>query len=121
MRVLLADDHREVLSALSLLLDDEPGLCVIGEALDVRSLLDATSKLSPDLVLLDWELPGLPSPEIVHELLARRRDLTIIALSGRAEAEQSALASGASAFVSKGDPPERLLEVLRIYEAGERF
>jgi DNA-binding NarL/FixJ family response regulator len=124
MRVLLADDHREVLSALRLLLDDEAGLQVVGEATDVRALLTATAALAPDIVLLDWELPGLPglpSSDVIRELLARRRDLTIIALSGRTEAERVALQAGASAFVSKGDPPERLLEVLRMHQAGERF
>ena len=121
MRVLLADDHREVLSALALLLDNESWLEVVGEVADVRSLLNAAVALKPDMVLLDWDLPGLPSREIVHELIARRRDITIIALSSRTDAERVAIQSGASAFVSKGDPPERLLDVLRMYDVGERF
>jgi DNA-binding NarL/FixJ family response regulator len=121
MRILLADDHREVLSALRLLIDNEPWLDVVGEATDVRSLLAATVELDPQLVLLDWELPGLPGCDVVQELLARRRELAIVALSGKVESERSAMRAGATAFVSKGDPPERLLDVLRFFDAGERM
>jgi DNA-binding NarL/FixJ family response regulator len=65
----------------------------------------------PDLLLLDWGLHGL-----VHEELAILRrmcpSLCVITLSGRPEVRQAALCAGTDAFVSKSDPPERLLEAI---------
>jgi len=63
----------------------------------------------PDLVLLDWELPGLAGPRLLITLRATCPDLLVIVLSGRPGAQRAALAAGADAFASKSDPPERLL------------
>jgi DNA-binding NarL/FixJ family response regulator len=112
MRVLLADDQAKVRSALRLLLMHEPEVEIIGEAVDSTGLLDWVKVVCPDLILLDWELPGLPSVALLpllHDFCPR---LQVIALSGRPEARQAALNAGADAFASKGDPPERLLAAL---------
>jgi CheY-like chemotaxis protein len=66
----------------------------------------------PDLILLDWELPGLPKIGSMTGLQNVYPNLLVIVLSGRPEVRQKALAAGADAFVSKADPPERLLAVL---------
>lgn len=108
-RVLIADDQPNVRCALRLLLRQEPDLTVVGEADDTRKTLDLVSRQRPDLVLLDWELPGQNCTSVLSKLREARRGLVVIALSGRAEARQAALAAGADAFVSKGDSPERLL------------
>jgi DNA-binding NarL/FixJ family response regulator len=120
VRVFLADDQAKVRSALRLLLEQEPGLYVVGEAIEAGELLAQIKATRPDLMLLDWELPGLAHASSVgsekHLLLALHvhcPDLRVIALSGQLEARQMALAAGADAFVSKGDPPERLLATLR--------
>lgn len=109
MRVLLADDQSKVRSALQLLLEQQPGIHVLGEAVDTTGLLSWVKAMCPDLVLLDWELPGLPRHDVLSALRARCPHLKVIALSGRPEARQAALTAGADAFVSKGDPPEQLL------------
>jgi DNA-binding NarL/FixJ family response regulator len=109
MRVLLADDQAKVRSALRLLLVHEPEVEIMGEAVDSTGLLDWVKVACPDLVLLDWELPGLPGVALLPLLHDRCPRLRVIALSGRPEARQAALEAGADAFASKGDPPERLL------------
>lgn len=120
MRVFLADDQARVRSALRLLLEQERGLCVVGEAAEAEELLAQLKATRPDLMLLDWELPGLsltnsvgPGNHLLSVLHVFYPNLRVIALSGRPEARQAALAAGADAFVSKGDPPERLLTTLR--------
>lgn len=117
MRVLLADDQPTLRSAVRFLLEQEPDVSIVAEAADVAALLARVSELHPDLLLLDWELPGLDttgSPRLViNSLYASCPSLHIIVLSGRPEASRPALATGASAFVSKADPPERLLAALR--------
>jgi DNA-binding NarL/FixJ family response regulator len=112
MHILLADDESKVRSALRLLLGQDAGLSVAGEAAEAAELLDRLQATCPDLLLLDWELPGQHGGDL---LLAVRRycpTLSVIALSGRPEARPAALAAGADAFVSKGDPPERLLAAM---------
>jgi DNA-binding NarL/FixJ family response regulator len=112
MHVLLADDQAEVRSALRFLLEQEPGMSVVGEAADAAALLDVVQAVQPDLVLLDWELLGLQAPDLLPALRCRCRRLILIALSGRPEACQEALNAGVDAFVSKGEPPEHLLATL---------
>jgi DNA-binding NarL/FixJ family response regulator len=109
MRVLLADDQTKVRSALRLLLEQEPGLSVVGEAAEAEDLLAQVETTQPDLVLLDWELPGLRTDDRLSVLRALCPQLKVIALSGQPEARRAALSAGADAFVSKGEPPEQLL------------
>ena len=112
MRVLLADDQPRVRFALCVLLEQQPGLKVVGEASDARDLLVQAQATRPDLVLIAWELPGLAA---VGSLIALREvcpHVFVIALSGRPEARQLALDAGADVFVSKTDPPERLLAAI---------
>jgi DNA-binding NarL/FixJ family response regulator len=125
MRVLVADDQAAVRSALRRLLKEEPGLIVVGEVVRADELLAQAAATQPDLVLLDCELCGLspwfhPSAwqarwrllEALHRLRSHPK---VIVLSGRPEMRQAALDAGADAFVSKGDPPERLLTTLHIF------
>jgi DNA-binding NarL/FixJ family response regulator len=117
MRILLADDQPEVCSALRLLLEQESGLEVVGEAAEIEELLAQIEATRPDLVLLDWELPGLNASSSLSALRSCCSRLVVVALSGRPEARRAALDAGADAFVSKGYPPERLLETLQTVGA----
>jgi DNA-binding NarL/FixJ family response regulator len=113
MHILLVDNQVEVRSALRFLLEQQPGMCLVGEAAEAGELL-AQEALQPDLVLLDWELPGSQPADLLAALRIRRRTI-VIALSGRPEARQEALNAGVDAFVSKGEPPERLLATLYAF------
>lgn len=112
MRILLADGQPRVRFALRVLLERQPGMHVMGEAVDAEDLLAQAEATCPDLVLLDWELPGLAALGSLSALREAYPRLRVIALSGRPEARRIALSAGADAFASKGDPPERLLETI---------
>lgn len=112
MRVLLADDLAEVRSALRFLLEQESGMYVVGEAAEVDALVAQNESTQPDLVLLDWELPGVPATDLLSVLRARRHSTIVIAISSRPEARRQALDAGVDAFVSKGEPPDHLLAIL---------
>lgn len=113
MRILLADDQITVRSALRLLLEEEPQVEIIGESADATAVLQAVERAEPDLILLDWELPGLSPVQLLRLLRYERPLLRIIALSSRPEARKRALAAHVDAFVSKSAPPEELLAVVR--------
>jgi DNA-binding NarL/FixJ family response regulator len=109
MRVLLADDKVQVRSALQLLVEHEPGLHVAGAVAGAEDLLTQMETACPDIVLLDWELPGLQGGALLSALRLLCPEVQIIVLSCRPGARRAALASGADAFASKADPAEGLL------------
>jgi DNA-binding NarL/FixJ family response regulator len=117
MRVLIADDQPQVRSALRLLLEQEPGLTVIADAASATTLLAQADRLHPDLILLDWELPGRPAEELLAIVREIYPQIVVVALSGRLGARPAALAAGVDAFVSKGDPAEHVLDTLHALAA----
>jgi len=116
MRTLLADDQPRVRFALRVLLEQQPGITVAGEAVDAQDLLAQAQAKCPDLVLLDWELPGQDAVDLVASLRQVCPKVMVIALSGQPGARRLALAADVDAFVSKGDPPERLLAAVEECE-----
>jgi DNA-binding NarL/FixJ family response regulator len=117
MRILLADHRSEVRYALRALLGQRPGLNVVGEAVDANTLMAHVGIACPDLVLLDWRLHGLAALNLLPALRGICPKVVVIALSGRPEERQAALDAGVDAFVSKADPPERLLATIDDYWA----
>jgi DNA-binding NarL/FixJ family response regulator len=113
MRVLLADDHTQVRWALRTVIREESGLILVGEVAEARNLLAEAQALRPDLILLEWELSGQPTGDLLLALRALEPEVRVIVLSQAPEAEEAALTAGADAFVSKADPPDQLLAVLR--------
>ena len=109
MDVVLASKEHDLRLALELLLREEPGVYVVGTASHAEALLALVRSACPDLVLLDWDLPGGPLTEVLARVKSTDCIPKIIVLSKDADAEDEALAAGADAFVIKGDPPKRLL------------
>jgi DNA-binding NarL/FixJ family response regulator len=114
----LADDQTRVRWALRTFLQEEPGLILVGETGRAEALLALVEATRPDLLLLDWELPAQPMADLLSALQAIDIQLKVIVLSSQPDMRQAALAAGVDGFVSKGDPPERLLTTLRIIEEG---
>lgn len=112
MRIILADNQPKVRFALQLLLGQEEEISVVGEAANAEGLFAQIEKTHPDLVLLDWDLPGVPMVDLLSALNNTYPALSVIALSWRLEMEYAALDAGADAFVSKADPPEQLLAAI---------
>ncbi len=120
MRVLLADHHSKVRWALRTAIKEEPKLVVIGEATETETLLSQAQVLRPDLILLEWELPGQPVEEVLSTLHALNNGCQVIILSRQPECEAAALEAGADAFISKSAAPEELLAALRALASHEK-
>jgi DNA-binding NarL/FixJ family response regulator len=112
MRILLADQEANVRFGLRTLLERQPGMQVVGEAAKFEALSAQVKATCPDLVLLDWNLPGIAADELLSTLQNTHPDLSVLVLSGQPEARRVALAAGADAFVGKTDPPEQLLAAI---------
>jgi DNA-binding NarL/FixJ family response regulator len=113
MRILLADDQPKVRLGLGLLLEQEQGVTVVAEAAEAESLLAQVENTRPDLVLLDWGLLEAAGAKRLSVLRQACPHVEVIVLSAQPGVEETALATGAVAFVSKADPPEALLAAIR--------
>jgi DNA-binding NarL/FixJ family response regulator len=102
LRIVLADDHPQILSLLQTLL--EPEYDVVGTAEDGQSLIAAAQALRPDLVLTDVDMPVLTGIEAVRELHKALPDCRVIFHSSHCESAVMAAAfqAGASGYLIKG-------------------
>lgn len=113
MNVLIADDDPHVRSAVRLLLEDEPGISIVADCATADGLVERAVGSESDVVLVDWDLPGLRGGAELRRLSSDAPGCRVVALSGRPEQRDEALRSGAVSFVCKGDAPDSLLTVLR--------
>ena len=112
-KILLADDQTKVRSALRLLLEQEDRWQIVAEVGDASTLSAAMALTSPDIILLDWELPGLQGKKSVAGMRSCCPHVKIVALSSQVDARKEARKAQVDAFVSKGDPPNTVLTTLR--------
>jgi DNA-binding NarL/FixJ family response regulator len=113
MNILIGDAQPRVRFALQLLFEQQAGWKVMGEVEDAQALLEAVRFRCPDLVLLDWELPGMPAEDLLALIRQECPRLGVIFMSGRIELRPMALKAGADIFAYKADPPEKLLEQIQ--------
>ncbi|XUX00200.1 MAG: response regulator transcription factor [Dehalogenimonas sp.] len=118
MRILIADDDFQVRGALRLLIEQQFDDVVVEEISAAGQLLELHQCASPDLILLDWELPGEDRFSLLQDLKARCPDAAVVVLSALPESRKEALVCGARAFISKNDPPELFIPLLRAFAAG---
>jgi len=111
--VLLATEHPEMRWALRTALSQEQGLTVVGEVSSVRSLLKLSRAVEPDVILVEWELPGHPVEALLPALHVQGHGARLVVIAQEPQAREAALAAGADAFLSKADPPSQFLEELR--------
>ena len=112
MHIIVADDQPDVRSALKLLLEEKPTISNISEAGNSYELLWQIKTGCPDLVLLDWELPGTKPEHLLSVLRNLCPHISVIAFSSTPQTRQIAISCGANEFICKSDPPEKLLTAL---------
>jgi len=110
-RILLADVNQDSRSALALLLETRLDATIVGEAVTMESLLEQAATTHPDVVLLDWGLPGKPDADRIVVIRSVTPGVRVIVISVRPESASQA--READAFINKTDPPERILTTLK--------
>ena len=121
MRVLVADDHELLRDTLELYQQQETGIEVICVP-DLESAL-AQAGDGFDLVLLDYDMPGMNGLEGLRSALNIREGLHVAIISGIASRNvaERALAMGAAGFLPKTMPARSLVNAIRFMAAGERY
>jgi DNA-binding NarL/FixJ family response regulator len=121
--VLVADDQALVRAGFRAILEGQPGLAVVGEAVDGFDAVDLALRRRPDVVLMDIQMPGLDGLEATRRILAEAHDDPIAVLMLTTfDLDQyvyEALRAGASGFLLKDVPPEQLIAAIRVVAAGD--
>lgn len=120
--VVLADDHPIVRQGIRNLLDQAVGIRVVAEAATGRETLAMVAQESPDVLLLDIEMPDLRGVDVAKQLAEERPELRILALSSYADITfiSEMLASGASGYLLKDEIPGQIIEAVRGVARGEK-
>lgn len=118
--IILADDHALVRGALKTALEREPDIAVVAEVATADEAVVEALNLKPDIVLLDIEMPGQHSFEAAGTIRSRLPETRIIFLSGFHHDRyiEQAIAIQAAGYLTKSEPPKRLVEAIRTVMAG---
>ena len=123
LRVLLVDDQAMVRVGFRMILESEDGIEVIGEARDGASAVTAARSLRPDVVLMDIQMPGMDGLEATRRIVGMEPEhstrILILTTFEQDEYVFDALRAGASGFLLKNAPPDRLIEAVRLVSEGD--
>lgn len=122
IRVVIAEDQSMVLGALAALLDIERDIEVVGKAHNGREALDMVRALTPDVVLTDIEMPEMTGLDLALAVRAAhpRSRIVILTTFARPGYLRRALDAGASGYLLKDAPSDRLADAIRRVHAGGR-
>ena len=123
IRLLLADDHAVVRSGLRMLLEAQPDMTIIGEAETGHEAIRRAVELSPDVVLMDIEMPGMNGIEATRRIKANAPASAVLALTMYEDDQYffEMLRAGASGYVPKRAAPDELVSAIRAVSRGEVF
>ena len=118
MKVLIAESTSTVRYGLKAWLEEQPAVEIVGEAVHFKGLLHCIQIDCPDMVLLSWELFGQGGEMLIRSIRLICPDVKIVVLSSQPEIADRVLELGGDHFISKAEPPQCLLEVIRHYSCG---
>jgi DNA-binding NarL/FixJ family response regulator len=121
IRVVVADDQEMVRAGFRLLLERVEDVDVVGEAEDGEQALARVRDLRPDVALLDIRMPGLDGLSAARQVANEVPETKVIMLTtfDTEDYVREALHAGASGFLLKSSPPERLVTAIRTVAAGD--
>ena len=118
--LLIVDDHplfrQGVVDALSL----EPDFNVIGQAADGEKALELLRAHSPEIAIVDVNLPGMNGQQVIRQVMLERIPTRILLLTGYDDSEQAihAIMAGAGGYCSKDIEPQQLMNLIREMSRG---
>jgi two-component system response regulator NreC len=123
IRVLIADDHTIVRAGVRLLLEAEPDMEIVGEALTGEEAVRLVESLRPTVVLMDIAMPALDGLEATRQIKAGSPDTRVLVLTMHRSDEYffEVLKAGASGYVLKAADTDELISAIRIVARGETF
>ncbi|MFB7502709.1 response regulator transcription factor [Streptomyces broussonetiae] len=121
IRVLIADDQQMVRQGFTVLLNTQPDIEVVGQAVDGRDAIARTAELAPDVVLMDIRMPEMGGLEATRRITVEHPAVKVLVLTtfDLDEYVYEALRAGASGFLLKDASADKLAEAVRVVAAGD--
>lgn len=113
-RIMIVDDHDTVRRGVRQLVETNPYYQVVAEAADGRVALELAQEAAPDIVIVDYSIPGLNGLDLSHALKSKlpRVEILLYTMHDREEIIMDVLRAGVRAFVLKSDAERHLLAAL---------
>jgi two-component system response regulator NreC len=123
IRVVVADDHGIVREGLRVLLRSAPDITVVGDAESGPAALTLAQQLSPDVVILDLDMPGGDGAAALRSIQEKAPNVRVLILTMHDEHERllPLLEAGARGYLSKAAASVDLIEAIRVVAAGEIY
>ena len=120
---MLVDDHDLVRTGIKRLLEDQPNIKIVGEAVSGEEAVEQVGVNEPDVVLMDINMPGIGGLEATRKLLQRNPKLKIIVVTMHEDDlfAQRLLKSGAMGYLTKGAKVDEILQAIRSVMANQRY
>jgi len=115
VRIYLCDDVPELRRLLRVVLEEDPELCVVGEAGEARTGIEEIAELQPEVVLLDLSMPDMDGLEALPLIRRAAPDTSVVVFSGFTKERMGALVlqEGADRYIEKGEPLESVRKAVR--------
>lgn len=123
VRLLVVDDHEILRNGLKFMLRNQKDLVIVGEAADGAEVVDQIAATTPDVVLLDLNMPTVNGLEALRRIRQRWPDLPVVVFTVHDDPEyvEEALRSGASGYLVKSVDSDELLKALRAVSNGAGY
>jgi NarL family two-component system response regulator LiaR len=121
IRVFIVEDHPIVRRGVKDLLETEPDIQMVGEAVNGQQAVEMVTELQPDVVLMDLVMPVMDGIEATRQIRSRTPGVRILVLTSFATDDKvfPAIKAGALGYLIKDTPPEDLLRAIRQVKRGE--
>ena len=121
IRVLIADDQALIRRGMSLMLDVEPDIEVVGQAADGAEAIAMSEQLQPDVVLMDLHMPGMGGVQATREITKAQPRVRVMVLTTFDADEMvfEAIRAGAQAYLLKDASEAEVLDTIRAVHRGE--
>lgn len=122
-KVLLVDDHEVVRKGLNLLITDDPGLSICGEASDAAECMMLLKKITPDMLLIDVSLGNNNGLELLKDIRKTNKNVPVLVFSMHDEDlyAERALSAGANGYIMKEADSDCLLRAIHLVLDGEIY
>lgn len=123
MKIIICDDQAVVRDGLEMMLNLEKDIQVVAVAQDGAQAVELTAQKQPDLVLMDLKMPGMNGIEATRQIHARFPAVKVLVLTTYDDDEWvfDAIRVGASGYLLKDTPREKVVEAIRGTVAGKSF
>lgn len=121
IRILITDDHAIVREGLRTFISTEPGMEVVGEAVDGVEAVQKACDLKPDVILMDMAMPRMGGLEAIYKIKEQYPEAQILVLTSFSDDETvfPAIKAGALGYLLKNTSPDRLLSAIRDVHQGK--